>query len=67
MIDSLLRSRYKDRHATLLPDNVPNNGCEGDCMIERLPVRAAILPFHMYRGAAPKVDLTLMIIQDGHP
>ena len=37
-------------------------------MIERLPVRAAILPFPNVctEGAAPKSDLTLTIIQDGH-
>ena len=37
-------------------------------MINRLPVRAAILPFPNIctEGAAPKADLTLTIIQDGH-
>ena len=37
-------------------------------MIERLPVRAAILVSCVCtEGASPKVDLTLTIIQDGHP
>ena len=37
-------------------------------MIERIPIRAAILPFPdiCTEGPAPKADWTLTIIQDGH-
>ena len=68
MIDNLSRSRYLGRHATLLPNNDLNNGWEEDYMTERLPVRAAILPFPNIctEGAAPKEGLTLTNIQDGH-
>ena len=68
MFDSLLHSRYKGRHATLLPNNDPYDSCEGDYMIEQLPIRAAILPFPNIctEGPAPKADLALTIIQDGH-